>query len=82
MINFGNIFKELLRFNGNYELSIFVYLNRSFHVDLHIELWTLNEYFKLSMTQSLGEGFDARQSFTAVPPELKSFPIYLNRKII
>lgn len=23
MINFENIFKELLRFNGNYELSIF-----------------------------------------------------------
>ena len=51
--------------------KIFVYLNRSFHVSLHyLELWTLNEYFKLSMTQSPGEGFDARQSFTAVPPEL------------
>ena len=61
----------------------FVYLNCSFHVSLHyLELWTLKEYFKLSMTQSPGEGFDARQSFIAVPPELKFFPIYLNREII
>ena len=34
------------------------------------------------MTQSSGEVFDARQSFTAVPPELKFFPIYLNWEII
>ena len=70
----------------------FVHLNLSLRISLHyLELRTLNEHFEILTTQSqfsleankmlLYSVFDARQSFTAVPPELKSFHLYLYQEI-
>ena len=73
-------------------ITVPVRLNLSLRISLHyLELRTLNEHFEILTTQSqfsleankmlLYSVFDARQSFTAVPPELKSFHLYLYREI-